>query len=278
MSELSARDFAYVADLLKAKSGLSLPPAKSYLLESRVLPLLRHYGLRSSTDFVTALRTDEKGTMLTELSEAMATYETFFFRDQKPFDSLQHIVLPKLRLLNQTKKQLRIWCAAASTGQEPYSIAMLFEDSAAQWADWSIEILATDFSATALERAKTGIYSQFEVQRGLPIRLLMKYFTQTGDQWQINPPLKKRIRFAQANLLKPLSHLGSFDVIFCRNVLIYFDAETKTDVLDRLAGVTRPEGCLIMGSAETTLHYSRRFELHPQERTIYVPKSLPLAA
>jgi chemotaxis protein methyltransferase CheR len=278
MSELSARDFAYVADLLKGKSGLSLAPTKAYLLESRILPLLRQYGLRSSTDFITALRTDEKGRMLTELSEAMATYETFFFRDQKPYESLQRIILPKLRTANPVRKKLRIWCAAASTGQEPYSIAMMFEDEAALWADWSIEILATDLSATALDRAKAGIYSQFEVQRGLPIRQLMRYFTQDGEHWQVNPPLKKNIRFDQANLLKPLTHLGQFDIIFCRNVLIYFDAETKTNVLDRLATVMKPDGYLIMGSAETTLHYSRKFELHPEDRTVYVPKSLKRAA
>ncbi len=272
MSDLSPRDFAFVADLLKSNSGLSLAPAKAYLLESRVMPLLRRYGLRTTTDFVTALRTDEKGIMLTELSEAMATYETFFFRDQKPFESLQNTVLPKLRDSRAAQKRLRIWCAAASSGQEPYSLAMMFEDQAHLWADWSVEILATDVSGTALTRAREGIYSQFEVQRGLPIRQLMRYFTQVGDQWQINPALKKRIRFEKANLLAPLAHLGRFDIILCRNVLIYFDTATKTQVLDQLSTVLQPDGVLVLGSAETTLHYSDRFMLHPHDRTIYVPK------
>ncbi len=274
MSELSPRDFAFVADLLKSNSGLSLAPAKSYLLESRIMPLLRRYGLRTSSDFVTALRTDEKGVMLTELSEAMATYETYFFRDLKPFESLQHIALPQFRAARSAQKKLRIWCAAASTGQEPYSLAMLLEEQSHLWADWTIEILATDVSSLALARAKAGLYSQFEVQRGLPIRHLMKHFMQNGDQWEINSALKKRIRFQQYNLLHPMAQLGRFDIILCRNVLIYFDAQTKTQVLNRLAAQMPADGVLVMGSAETTLHYSDRFMLHPRDRTIFSPRAL----
>jgi chemotaxis protein methyltransferase CheR len=273
MSDLSPQDFAFVAELLKANSGLSLAPTKAYLLESRVMPLLRRYGLRTTRDFVTALKTDEKGIMLTELSEVMATYETYFFRDVSPFESLQKTVLPQLRDMLRGQKRLRIWCAAASSGQEPYSLAMLFEDDAHLWADWNIEILATDISGTALARAREGVYSQFEVQRGLPIRQLMRHFTQTGDQWHVNQTLKKRIRFERQNLLQSLSHLGRFDIILCRNVLIYFDVATKSQVLDQLAGAMKPEAVLLLGSAETTLHYSDKFKLHPQDRTLYSLKS-----
>ncbi len=273
MSDLSPRDFAFVADLLKSNSGLSLAPAKSYLLESRIMPLLRRYGLRTSSDFVTALRTDEKGVMLTELSEAMATYETYFFRDLKPFESLQEVALPQLRAARSAQKKLRIWCAAASTGQEPYSLAMLLEEQAHLWADWTIEILATDVSGIALTRARAGLYSQFEVQRGLPIRHLMKHFTQSGDQWEIKPTLKKCIRFQQYNLLHPMAQVGRFDIILCRNVLIYFDAATKTQVLNRLAAQMPADGVLVLGSAETTLHYSDRFMLHPKDRTIFSPRA-----
>jgi chemotaxis protein methyltransferase CheR len=271
MSGLSSRDFTFVANALKSKSGLALPTAKAYLLESRIVPLLRHHGLRTSTDFVTALRTDEKGTLLTELAEAMATHETYFFRDQKPFEALTEIVLPRLQADRQAGKRIRIWCAAASTGQEAYSLAMLFEDNAARWTGWTIEILATDISATALARAAAGTYSQFEVQRGLPIRQLMKYFIQDGNQWSVGPALKKRIRFCQLNLLEPFTHLGQFDIVLCRNVMIYFDAPTKADVLDRLAAVLRPDGCLILGGAESALHYSRKFGAHAGERAIHVP-------
>jgi chemotaxis protein methyltransferase CheR len=272
VSDLSPADFDFVASLLKSSSGLSLSPAKTYLLDSRVTPLLRRYGLRSTRDFVTALRTDEKGTMLTELSEAMATYETYFFRDISPFDSLQKRVLPALREKRQAQRRLRIWSAACSTGQEPYSLAMMFEEEKHLWAGWNIEILATDVSKTALTRAREGIYSQFEVQRGLPIRNLMAFFVQEGDQWRVKPQLKKWLRFEQVNLLQPFTQLGTFDVILCRNALIYFDAETKSRVLNNIANVIGPDGVLVMGSAETTLHYSDRFILHPDDRTLYVPK------
>jgi chemotaxis protein methyltransferase CheR len=272
VSDLSPADFDFVAGLLKSSSGLSLSPAKTYLLDSRVTPLLRRYGLRTTRDFVTALRTDEKGTMLTELSEAMATYETYFYRDISPFESLQTRVLPKLREIRQGQRRLRIWSAACSTGQEPYSLAMMFEEEKHLWAGWSIEILATDVSTTALTRAREGIYSQFEVQRGLPIRNLMAFFVQEGDQWRVKPQLKKWLRFEQVNLLQPLTQLGTFDIILCRNALIYFDAETKSRVLGHLADVISPDGVLVMGSAETTLHYSDLFTLHPDDRTLYVPK------
>jgi chemotaxis protein methyltransferase CheR len=272
MSDLSPADFDFVAGLLKSNSGLSLSPTKAYLLDSRVIPLLRRYGLRSTREFVTALRTDEKGVMLTELSEAMATYETYFFRDATPFDSLQKRVLPHLREKLQGVKQLRIWSAACSTGQEPYSLAMMLEEERHLWAGWKIEILATDVSNTALSRAREGVYSQFEVQRGLPIRNLMAYFTKEGDQWRIKAQVRKHVRFEQLNLLQPFSYLGTFDIILCRNTLIYFDSETKTRVLNHIAKVISADGVLVMGAAETTLHYSDRFMLHPFDRTFYVAK------
>ena len=165
----------------------------------------------------------------------MTTNESFFFRDKIPFEQFRNQVMPALLTARAMQRNIRIWCAAASTGQEPYSLAMCLKEMAAKVAGWRIEILGTDLSTEVLEKAKTGIYSQFEVQRGLPIQLLVKYFTQVGETWQVAPELRAMVQYKPLNLLHNFSHLGTFDVVFCRNVLIYFDQQTKVDVLDRMA-------------------------------------------
>ena len=183
----------------------------------------------------------------------MTTNETFFFRDKVPFDLFRDVLLPRFLRNRASTRRLRIWCAAASTGQEPYSLAMLLSEAAARLAGWQVEILATDISTEVLERAKAGLYSQFEVQRGLPIQLLLKYFTQVGDQWQIAPQIRSMVDFRHLNLIKDFGSIGTFDIVYCRNVLIYFDGPTKTDVLKRLANAMAPDGALLLGAAETVL-------------------------
>src|SRR4051794_25376104 len=207
--------------------------------------------------------------LITEVVEAMTTNETFFFRDKIPFDHLRETILPALVQARASRQTLRIWCAASSTGQEPYSVAMCVKEFAGL-AGWRVEILATDLSQEVLEKSKAGIYSQFEVQRGLPIQMLVKYFTQIGELWQLNPDIRAMVQHRQLNLLQDFSHLGKFDVIFCRNVLIYFDQDTKTGIFGRLAKMLEPDGMLLLGAAETVVGISNAFRPHPDRRGLYL--------
>jgi chemotaxis protein methyltransferase CheR len=209
--------------------------------------------------------------LTTEVVEAMTTNETFFFRDKIPFDHLRETVLPMLMQSRASRRSLRIWSAACSTGQEPYSIAMCLKDNAQALSGWRIEIVATDLSQEVLEKAKAGIYSQFEVQRGLPIQTLVKYFTQTGELWQINADIRGMVQHRQLNLLQDFSQLGKFDVIFCRNVLIYFDQETKAAIFERLSRVSEPDGILMLGAAESVVGITDAFRPYPDRRGLYQP-------
>jgi chemotaxis protein methyltransferase CheR len=208
----------------------------------------------------------------------MTTNESFFFRDIKPFEQFTGFVLPALIKARADKKVIRIWSAACSSGQEPYTLAMLLAEQAAKLAGWRVEILATDLSTEILEKAEAGQYSQFEVQRGLPIQYLVKYFKQQGDRWQIDAGLRGRVKFRTFNLLEDPTSLGTFDVIFCRNVLIYFDQPTKTTVLSRLHKIMTPDGFLYLGGAETVLGISDKFQAAPEHRGIYRPTSAATAA
>jgi chemotaxis protein methyltransferase CheR len=203
--------------------------------------------------------------------EAMTTNETFFFRDKLPFDHLRDAVVPDLLQARAGRRSLRIWCAASSTGQEPYSIAMCLKEMGAQLSGWRIEIIATDLAPSVLEKSRAGIYSQFEVQRGLPIQMLVKYFKQVGEMWQLNADIRAMTQFKQLNLLQDFSHLGTFDVIFCRNVLIYFDQDTKVNVFKRLAKSMEPDGFLALGAAETVVGLTDAFKPHPDKRGLYRP-------
>ena len=203
----------------------------------------------------------------------MTTNETFFFRDKMPFEHFRDTIMPALIAARAREKRIRIWCAAASTGQEPYSLAMLCKEMGAALAGWRVEILATDLSTEVLEKAKAGIYSQFEVQRGLPIQLLVKYFTQVGETWQIAPEIRGMVQFRPLNLLNDFSALGMFDVVFCRNVLIYFDQATKIGVLDRIARQMPDDGYLVLGAAETVVGLTDAFKPVPDKRGLYAPSA-----
>ena len=201
----------------------------------------------------------------------MTTNESFFFRDTQPFEQFRAHTLPQLLEARRDGRRIRIWSAACSTGQEPYSIAMILKEEAAKVAGWRIEIVATDLSREVLEKAKVGIYSQFEVQRGLPIQYLMKYFKQVDEMWQIDPAIRAMVTFRQHNLLHGTGALGRFDVVFCRNVLIYFDQATKRRILDDIARVLPPDGYLYLGGAETVLGVSEKFRPVQGLRGIYAP-------
>ena len=212
-------DYEFLRKLLKERSGLDLSSDKQYLVESRLIPLARRVGLAGIAELVARIRVGSDP-LTSEVVEAMTTNETFFFRDKIPFDHLRETIVPALLQTRANRRALRIWCAASSTGQEPYSIAMCLKEFGAALAGWRIEIVATDLSQAVLEKSKAGIFSQFEVQRGLPIQLLVKYFNQIGELWQLNADIRAMVQHRQLNLLQDFSHLGTFDVIFCRNVLI----------------------------------------------------------
>lgn len=268
---LSSLDFAFISGMLKQRSGLIVTQDKMYLLESRLMPIVRKRGMKDLTELISQLKSSRDEGLTQDVMEAMTTNESFFFRDTRPFDILRDQIMPGLLEKNASRKQLRIWCAAASSGQEPYSIAMILKEMAAKTAGWRIEIIGTDISREILQKAKAGLYSQFEVQRGLPIQMLVKYFQKSGDLWQIDSSLRGMVQYREQNLLGSLAALGKFDVVFCRNVLIYFDQPTKKEVLDRIAAITNPDGCLFLGGAETVLGVSDKFKPMAGARGVYIP-------
>jgi chemotaxis protein methyltransferase CheR len=265
-------DYEFLRKLLKERSGLDLSPDKQYLVESRLIPLSRKVGLPGITELVQKMKSGAEA-LTAEVVEAMTTNETFFFRDKVPFDHLRDTMLPALLQARASRRALRIWCAAASTGQEPYSIAMCLKELGGALAGWRVEIIGTDLSQAVLEKSRAGIFSQFEVQRGLPIQLLVKHFTQIGELWQLNPDIRSMVQFRQLNLLHDFSQLGSFDVIFCRNVLIYFDQETKARIFERLAKVVEADGFLVLGAAESVVGISDVFKPYPDRRGLYRPNT-----
>ncbi len=266
---MNVTDFEIIAQLLKERSGLALNKEKAYLLESRLNPVARKWNFSGFDELAQAIRNRGEEALLVDVTEAMTTNESFFFRDQKPFDQFNDMVLPHLLEARAAKRSFRIWSAACSSGQEPYTLAMLLQEHADKLAGWRVEIIATDLSNEILDKAKEGLYSQFEVQRGLPITHLVKYFVQVGDRWQIADSLRKMIQFQRFNLLDDLSSLGKFDVVFCRNVLIYFDTPTKTKVLNGIADLLPADGFLYLGGAETVLGTTDRFEIMQGQRGIY---------
>jgi chemotaxis protein methyltransferase CheR len=265
-------DYEFLRKLLKERSGLDLSPDKQYLVESRLVPLARKVGLPGITELVQKMKAGPDA-LTAEVVEAMTTNETFFFRDKVPFDHLRDTMLPALLQARASRRSLRIWCAAASTGQEPYSIAMCLKEFGAALAGWRIEIIGTDLSQAVLEKSRAGIFSQFEVQRGLPIQMLVKHFTQIGELWQLNPDIRSMVQYRQLNLLHDFSQLGTFDVIFCRNVLIYFDQDTKAGIFERLVKAVEPDGFMVLGAAESVVGISDAFKPYPDRRGLYRPNA-----
>ena len=265
---MTPQDYAYLSKLLNERSGLHLAGDKQYLIESRLLPVARQNNCGSIGDLVMKLKQFAEEPLRQRVTEAMTINESFFFRDKTPFDHLKDAVLP---VLGQARKgsRIRIWCAACSTGQEPYSIAMMLDQNPSLTGGVPVEIVATDISDRCLERARQGLFTQFEVQRGLPIQMLMHYFTQQDDHWRISERMRQMVTFRKLNLIDPNYNMGKFDVVFCRNVLIYFDGQTKVDVLDRIASTVNPGGFLMMGAAESLVGSSQAFEPTQDRRGLY---------
>jgi chemotaxis protein methyltransferase CheR len=251
---ISPDDYAFISDLRKKQSGLALGPGKEYLLESRLPSVAVTYGHDDIGALMKALRAMPSKQLVKHVCDAMTTNETMFFRDGKPFVTLEKELLPAAaKRAKALGRPVRIWCAASSTGQEPYTIAMIVAQMEAQLAGVRVEITATDYSSAALARAKAGIYNQFEVQRGLPVQLLMKYFKPHAEGFELVPEIRNRVTYQEINLLDPFPVSWQFDIIFCRNVLIYFDVPTQKDIIDRMARILTPGGGLFLGGTESTL-------------------------
>jgi chemotaxis protein methyltransferase CheR len=261
-------DFDFISKLVRERSGLVLTPEKAYLIESRLGPVARTEGMAGIEEVIQALRLQKGGALSDKVVDAMTTNETFFYRDKTPFDILEQVVLPDV-VARKRGQPIKIWCAAASTGQEPYTIAMVCDAMGHKLGGSRVEIIGTDISDRCLEKAKAGIYSQFEVQRGLPVQMLLKHFKKSGENWQISDQIRSAVRYRSMNLLDDFRALGQFDIIFCRNVLIYFDVPTKKRVLERMASQVTQPGYLLLGAAETVLGVTDQFKGVPNQRGLY---------
>ncbi|MBA3782388.1 MAG: protein-glutamate O-methyltransferase CheR [Nocardioides sp.] len=262
---MGSREFDFVRDLVRSESAIVLDTGKEYLVESRLLPLARAAGHSDVTSYVADVALRRQPRLLTAVVEALTTNETSWFRDNDPFTALRTTVLPTLAK-TRPRKAIRIWCAACSSGQEPYSVAMSVLDSPLL-ANWDVTIVATDLSDEMVQRGRAGEYSQLEVNRGLPASLLVRHFERDGLNWRISPELRSKVEFRQLNLLRPYSLMGKFDIVFMRNVLIYFDLETKRDILRRVRQVTAPDGYLFLGGAEMTRGVDDGWEREPTGRS-----------
>jgi chemotaxis protein methyltransferase CheR len=265
------QDFETLSSLVKTESGLTLTSEKAYLLESRLLPVVKKYQFATLNQLVESLRAHRNAAQIRDVAEAMTINESFFFRDVKPFNLLRDKLLPTLQAARSGSRRLRIWSAACSSGQEAYSIAMLLDECGAYSGGWSIEIVGTDISAEMVERANQGFYSAFEVQRGLTARLLVKYFTRVDDKWRITDSLREKVWFARHNLLHDVSRFGVFDLVFCRNVLIYFDLPTKGRVLTAIRQRMPEDSYLVLGGAETVMGINEMFTTVANLPGVYVP-------
>ena len=269
MASIRPDDFTFLQQMLKTRSGLVVTPDKAYLLESRLTPIARSFGHTDLSALVTQLRGGRDERLAKAVVDAMTTNESSFFRDGRPFEQFRAHVLPSLVKARSGQRALRVWSAACSSGQEAYSIAMCLLENKAAWNGFQINILGTDLSTEILDRARDGKFSQFEVQRGLPIQMLVKYFEQAGDRWQVRRDIRSMVQWREFNLLDSLTALGSFDIVFCRNVLIYFDQPTKRRVLEAIARQMPEDGYLFLGGAETVLGITDRFQPVDGLRGIY---------
>lgn len=266
---INTEDFDLLRRIVKTRSGLTLSPDKAYLLENRLMAVARKWGMNDIEGLAATVRGATNEELLREITEAMTTNETLFFRDQTPFDQLEKVVLPRLLETRKEKRHIRIWSAGCSSGQEPYSVAMVAKQLGAALNDWRIDIVATDISRAMLDKARAGLYTQFEVQRGLPIAMLMKYFSQAGDKWELDPGIRAMVDFGEFNLLNDPSPLGRFDIVFCRNVLIYLDQPTKARVLENICNMMPDDGVLYMGGAETVMGVTEKFQPVIEHRGMY---------
>ena len=269
-AELPAEDFAYLCRLMHERAAIVLEPGKEYLALSRLDPIARHAGVGSVAELVGVLRGEDGASQLHEqVVDALTTNETTFFRDFNPFESLRTHVLPELIERRRRSRSAAIWSAGCSSGQEPYSIAMAIREDFPELLTWQLRILGTDISPSVLDRARRGRYGQLEVNRGLPAHLLVRHFTRVGMEWEIEEPIRRMVRFERHNLVHEWPTMPTFDLVLMRNVMIYFDVDTKRDVLAKMHRQLAPEGYLLLGASETTYNLSEDFDRELDGRTAW---------
>ena len=258
-----------LAGLLEARTGQQLTMNRRWRIETALSSLLRERGIATLDELITILVMGREPALATHVVEALLNNETYFFRDRQPFDLLSAQALPALAKARADKKRLRIWSAGCSTGQEVYSLAMLFAEDPLKWQGWTLDILGTDVSATVIDRARSGTYTQFEVQRGLGITQMIRWFEECDGGWRAIEPLRRPVRFQVHNLLEPAPHPGQFDIVLCRNVLLYLNNDRRAQVFDRIGGAMAPDGWLMLGAGETVIGQTRRFEADTEARGLY---------
>lgn len=267
MSSLGGGDFATIRDLVKRHAAIVIEPSHAYRVETRLIPVAHRAGFPDVPSLAARLRHTPFGPLHAKVVDALTTTETAFFRDLHPFEALRTTVLPDLIRRRSVEKKLSVWCCGSSSGQEPYSIAMLLCEHFAYLRDWTVSLIATDLSEDALDRAREGRFTQLEVNRGLPAPMLVRYFTQDGAEWQIRDEVRRLVEFRAMNLVSPWPPLPPLDVVFLRNVMTYFDLEARREILRRVRGVLQADGTLFLGAAETTLHVDDAFERVAVERS-----------
>lgn len=270
-AEIALDNYRFLQRHVYTQSGIVLEDDKHYLFESRLAPIVRQHGLTSINDLCALIIATRQPEVGRQVVEAMTTNETYFFRDPAHYDAIRSTLLPRLRQERKDTRKLRFWSAASSTGQEAYSLAMTLLEE--KYGDWSIQILGTDFSSPVVERARSGIYQQIEVNRGLPAALLVKHFRRSGVEWRLSDELRRMVRFETIDLRNSMRALGPFDLVFCRNVMIYFDAETKAKIMKEIHGTLFRGGWLLLGGAETAFGVDEWFEKRSiGNATVYVAR------
>ncbi len=265
--DLDANELQYISQLVREKSAIVLEPEKEYLVRARLEPIAKEEGLASLNDLVKKLRAAPFGALHKRVIDGMTTNETSFFRDVAPFDALKEVILPELMQKRGTTKSLNFWCGASSSGQEPYTVAILMREQFPELSSWNIKFVATDLSSEMVARSTAGKYSQLEVNRGMPAPLLVKYFTKKGMSWYVNEDLRKIFEFKEMNLIGSWLTFPKLDIVFLRNVLIYFDTDTKKKILGKIRQNLNPDGYLFLGGSETTLNLDEAFERVPVSGT-----------
>ena len=278
-TRISKEQFDYVCGLARENAAIVLEAGKEYLVETRLSPLARSAGFDSLSSLIDHMRNDGGASPLRHRAvEALTTNETLFFRDFHPFEALEKSIIPEAMARKASQRKLSIWSAACSTGQEPYSLAMLLKQRFPQLAGWTVEIIATDINTAVLEKAKSGTYSQLEVNRGLPLPMLAKYFSKVADSWELKPEIRGMVSFQPLNLIRPWPRLPSFDLVLMRNVLIYFDVPTKRTILERIKATMGPSAALFLGASETTINIDPAWEIVSCGKSVYYRPKAAAAA
>jgi chemotaxis protein methyltransferase CheR len=267
--QISDSSSRILAGLLEARTGQQLTLSRRWRIETALASLLRERGISTLDELITILVMGKEPSLSQRVVEALLNNETYFFRDRAPFDVLQRHALPELAQRRDKSKRLRIWSAGCSTGQEVYSLSMLFAEEPEKWRGWTIDILGTDVSSSCVDRARTGAYTQFEVQRGLGISQMIKWIEESADGWRAVEPLRKPLRFQVHNLLEPAPHPGEFDIVLCRNVLLYLSPEKKAVAFERIAGSMAQDGCLMLGAGETVIGQTGKLGADVNARGLY---------